>query len=310
MHDQETASDQQKKSSEITGLQQIPVRSHEIRSIALAQIDDFPDHPFQVRMDEDMERLIESIRCNGILVPVLLRTKEDGRYEMIAGHRRKKACEILQIETLPAEIYSLTKDEAIIMMVESNFQRSRILPSEKAFSYKMRLEAMKHQGKRVETSGPVGPKFSLRSNKELAEQVSESETQIKRYIRLTNLIRPLLDIVDEGNIGLRTAVELSYLSKSEQTLLSDMIERWGATPSLSQGITMKELSRMGCLSKSKISEILSEEKPNQSERVVLHTEKIRKLLPNHMGAQKTEEYIVKALEYYQKHLQKKRNMER
>ena len=275
-----------------------------IYDIPLSEIDDFPDHPFQVKLDEDMDQLVESICANGIITPVTLRQKEDGRYEMIAGHRRKKACEIAGFETIKSEIRDLTRDESIILMVESNLQRSTILPSEKAFSYKMRLEAMNRQGQRTSTSSPVGTK--LRSDAELALQTGESRNQIHRYIRLTYLIKPLLDMVDEGQIALRPAVELSYLREQEQQDLLETISYEDATPSLAQAIKLKNLSRSGGLNADSILAIMCEKKPNQAEKISFRTEKLKPYIPMHYTPQQTEEYILKALEHYHRHLERVR----
>lgn len=275
-----------------------------IYDIPLSEIDDFPDHPFQVKLDEDMDQLVESICANGIITPVTLRQKEDGRYEMIAGHRRKKACEIAGFETIKSEIRDLTRDESIILMVESNLQRSTILPSEKAFSYKMRLEAMNRQGQRTSTSSPVGTK--LRSDAELALQTGDSRNQIHRYIRLTSLIKPLLDMVDEGQIALRPAVELSYLREQEQQDLLETISYEDATPSLAQAIKLKNLSRSGGLNADSILAIMCEKKPNQAEKISFRTEKLKPYIPRNYTPQQTEEYILKALEHYHRHLERVR----
>ena len=253
-----------------------------IYDIPLSQIDDFPDHPFKVKIDEDMEQLVESIKQRGIITPVTLREKSDGRYELISGHRRKKACELAGLETIKAEIKDLDRDDAIILMVESNLQRSTILPSEKAFSYKMRLDAMKRKAGRPEknNSDPVGPNLKgTRSNIELAEQVNESKTQIQRYIRLTNLEPELLDMVDDGKIALRPAVELSYLTEKEQNNLFETISFADATPSLAQAIKMRSFSKEGKLSKEVIESIISEEKPNQKEKISFRIDKLRKHIP-------------------------------
>ena len=273
-----------------------------IYDIPLSEIDDFPDHPFQVKLDEDMDQLVESICANGIITPVTLRQKEDGRYEMIAGHRRKKACEIAGFETIKAEIRDLTRDESIILMVESNLQRSTILPSEKAFSYKMRLEAMNRQAGRPSKHNltPVVSDKSRRTNEELGELVGESREQIRRYIRLTYLIKPLLDMVAEGQIALRPAVELSYLREQEQQDLLETISYEDATPSLAQAIKLKNLSRSGNLDADSILAIMCEKKPNQAEKISIHTDRLRQYLPNNMTPQQTEAYILQALEYYQK----------
>ncbi len=273
-----------------------------IYDIPLSEIDDFPEHPFQVKLDEDMDQLVESICDNGIITPVTLRQKEDGRYEMIAGHRRKKACEIAGFETIKAEIRALTRDESIILMVESNLQRSMILPSEKAFSYKMRLEAMNRQAGRPSKRNltPVVSDKSRRTNEELGELVGESREQIRRYIRLTYLIKPLLDMVDEGQIALRPAVELSYLREQEQQDLLETISYEDATPSLAQAIKLKNLSRSGSLDADSILAIMCEKKPNQAEKISIHADRLRQYLPNNITPQQTEAYILQALEYYQK----------
>ena len=275
-----------------------------IYDIPLSEIDDFPDHPFQVKLAEDMDQLVESICANGIITPVTLRQKEDGRYEMIAGHRRKKACEIAGFETIKSEIRDLTRDESIILMVESNLQRTTILPSEKAFSYKMRLEAMNRQGQRTSTSSPVGTK--LRSDAELALQTGDSRNQIHRYIRLTYLIKPLLDMVDERQIALRPAVELSYLREQEQQDLLETISYEDATPSLAQAIKLKNLSRSGGLNADAILAIMCEKKPNQAEKISFRTEKLKPYIPRNYTPQQTEEYILKALEHYHRHLERVR----
>ena len=242
-------------------------RLPKIYDIPLSEIDDFPDHPFKVKDDEDMLQLVESVRERGIITPITLRRKEDGRYEIVSGHRRKRACEIAGLETIPAEIKELSRDEAIILMVESNLQRSVILPSEKAFSYKMRLEAMKRQGQRIDlTSRPVGDKLDERRSGEiLGETVGESERQVQRYIRLTELVPELLQLVDDGKIALRPAVELSYLNDIEQ---QDLVEEIGltlATPSHAQAIKMRNFSKEGKLTPEVIESIMFEEKPNQRE---------------------------------------------
>ena len=270
-----------------------------IYDIPLSEIDDFPNHPFKVKMDEDMNQLVQSVKERGIITPVTLRQKEDGRYEIVSGHRRRKACELAGLERVPAEIKELSRDEAIILMVESNLQRSIILPSEKAFSYKMRLEAMKRQGQRTNlTSTPVVSKS--RSNEELAEQIGESREQVRRYIRLTELIPELLDMVDENKIAFRPAVELSYLTETEQHNLLNSISYNDATPSLPQAIRLKEFSKAGKLSAEVIEAILGEEKPNQKEKISFKAERLRPYIPSTVPLEKTEDYIIKALEYYQR----------
>ena len=272
-----------------------------IYDIPLSEIDDFPNHPFKVKMDEDMNQLVQSVKERGVITPITLRQKEDGRYEIVSGHRRRKACELAGLERVPAEIKELSRDEAIILMVESNLQRSIILPSEKAFSYKMRLEAMKRQGQRTDlTSDPMGPKSGERSNEKLAEVVNESSSQIKRYIRLTELIPELLDMVDENKIAFRPAVELSYLTETEQHNLLNSISYNDATPSLPQAIRLKEFSKAGKLSAEVIEAILGEEKPNQKEKISFKAERLRPYIPSSVPLEKTEDYIIKALEYYQR----------
>ena len=270
-----------------------------IYDIPLSEIDDFPDHPFQVKLDEDMAQLVESISANGIITPVTLRKKGDGRYEMIAGHRRKKACEIGGFTTIKAEIKELTQEEATIFMVESNLQRSTILPSEKAFAYKMRLEAMNRQGQRSVTSSPLGTR--LRSDEVLAQQTGDSRNQIHRYIRLTYLIKPLLDMVDGERIALRPAVELSYLQAQEQQDLLEAVSYVDATPSLAQAIKMKNLSRSAGLNADTILAIMCEKKPNQFEKISFRMDHLRQYVPINITAKQTEEYVLKALDYYRRH---------
>ena len=272
-----------------------------IHDVPIELIDDFPGHPYKVRVDEDMEQLVESVLANGIITPVTLRSKPDGRYEMVSGHRRKKACELAGMKTVKAEIRDMTRDEAIILMVESNLQRSTILPSEKAFSYKMRLEAMKRQAgrPRKENVSPVGT--NLRSDEAMAQETGDSRNQIHRYIRLTFLQPALLDMVDEGKIALRPAVELSYLTEQEQQDLLETIGYEDATPSLAQAIKMREFSRAGKLNADVILSIMCEQKPNQKEKISFHTEKLKPYLPKNISPKQTEEYIMKALEYYQRY---------
>ena len=273
-----------------------------IYDIPLSEIDDFPDHPFKVKEDEDMDQLVQSIKDNGILTPVTLRRKEDGRYEVVAGHRRKRACELAGIPTLRAEIKDLTRDEAVILMVESNYQRSKILPSEKAFAYKMRLEAMKRQGQRLDlTSVPVGPKLGERSNDALSKETGDSSSQIKRYIRLTNLIPGILEMVDEGRIAFRPAVELSYLAEAEQRYLLDEMTYNDATPSLAQAIKMHSFAKEGKLSSEVIESIMSEEKPNQREKISFRADRLRQYIPDSVPREKTEEYVMRALQHYREY---------
>ena len=269
-----------------------------IYDIPLSEIDDFPNHPFKVKMDEDMNQLVQSVKERGVITPITLRQKEDGRYEIVSGHRRRKACELAGLDSVPAEIKELSRDEAIILMVESNLQRSIILQKKKAFSYKMRLEAMKRQGQRTDlTSGPVVQKFSRDA---LGDKAEESGRQISRYIRLTELIPELLDMVDENKIAFRPAVELSYLTETEQHNLLNSISYNDATPSLPQAIRLKEFSKAGKLSAEVIEAILGEEKPNQKEKISFKAERLRPYIPSSVPLEKTEDYIIKALEYYQR----------
>jgi len=281
-----------------------------IREIPISEIDEFPDHPFKVLMDEDMEQLVESIKRNGVMTPATVRLKEDGRYELISGHRRKKACELAGLETLKCEVKELTRDEAIIIMVESNLQRSTILPSEKAFAYKMRLEAMKRQAGRPpkENSSPVGT--HLRSDAELAEKVGESRNQIQRYIRLTELIPEILQMVDERQIAFRPAVEISYLSEEQQYTLLEAMEYNDATPSLAQAIKMKKFMQDGKLTDEVIQSIMQEEKPNQREKPAFRDERITKLIPKTVPKGQETDFVVKALEFYNRHLQRSKDRER
>ena len=277
-----------------------------IHDIPLHEIDDFPDHPFKVRIDEDMDQLVESIRDRGIITPVTLRKKDNGRYELVSGHRRKKACEIAGLTTIKAEIRELTRDEAVILMVESNLQRSKILPSEKAFSYKMRLDAMKRQGQRNDlTSDPLGRKFHNKESAEIVGDIAgDSKNQVRRYIRLTELIPDLLDIVDEGKIALRSAVELSYLPEREQEMVFEAISCEDAIPTMEQTKQMRELSEHGQLNAETISAYLRTEKPNQKEKLSFHADRIRKYLPHNCNKQQAEDYIIKALDFYKRHREK------
>ena len=271
-----------------------------IRDIPLELIDDFPDHPFKVRDDEDMMQLVESVKERGVITPATVRQKEDGRYELVSGHRRKRACELAGFETLRSEIVDLNRDEATILMVESNFQRSEILPSEKAFAYKLRLEAMKRQGFRSDlTSDPVGQKFSV---EKIADNSNDSKTQIQRYIRLTNLVPELLEFVDEGRIKMRPAVELSYLDEDCQRDVVDEIDLNDATPSHYQTIGMRKLFNEVNLTTEAIHAVMSEEKPNQKEKIVLRGDRVRQLIPKNIPVSQTEDFVCKALEHYNKFL--------
>jgi len=283
-----------------------------IREIPIAEIDEFPDHPFKVLMDEDMEQLVDSVRRSGVMTPATVRQKEDGRYELISGHRRKKACELAGLETLKCEVKELTRDEAIIVMVESNLQRTTILPSEKAFAYKMRLEAMKRQGQRTDlTCSPVGNKLQgVKSSDELAEKVGESKNQIFRYIRLTELVPEILQMVDERQIAFRPAVEISYLSEEQQYTLLEAMGYNDATPSLAQAIKMKKFMQEGKLTDEVIQSIMQEEKPNQKEKPAFKDERITKLIPKSIPRGQETDFVVKALEFYNRHLQRSKAHER
>ena len=284
-----------------------------IRDIPLELIDDFPDHPFKVRDDEDMMQLVESVKERGVITPATVRQKEDGRYELVSGHRRKRACELAGFETLRSEIVDLNRDEATILMVESNFQRSEILPSEKAFAYKMRLEAMKRQAGRPpkENASPVATNFSKgRSDEELGELVGESKDQIRRYIRLTELVPEILQMVDERQIAFRPAVEISYLSEEQQYTLLEAMEYNDATPSLAQAIKMKKFMQDGKLTNEVIQSIMQEEKPNQREKPAFRDERITKLIPKTVPKGQETDFVVKVLEFYNRHLQRSKDRER
>ena len=287
-------------------------RLPKIYDIPLSEIDDFPDHPFQVRLDDDMDALVQSVRERGIITPVTLRQKEDGRYEIVSGHRRKKACELAGLETVKSEIKELTRDEAIILMVESNLQRSTILPSEKAFSYKMRLDALKRPAGRPSKENVSPVETHLRTSEVIAQSAGDSRAQVDRYIRLTELIPDLLNMVDEGRIAFRPAVELSYLTKEQQAALLETISYTDATPSLAQAIKMKEFSKNGKLGPDVIESIMSEEKPNQKEKFTFKAERLRQYIPSNIPYEKTEDYVLKALEYYHRYQerQKERSQER
>ena len=277
--------------------------------IPLDEISDFPNHPFKVRMDEAMMEMADSIRQYGVLVPGMVRPKEDGGYEMVSGHRRKMGSELAQKATMPCLVRDLTDDEAIIIMVDSNLQRESILPSEKAFAYKMKLDAMKRQGQRTDlTSSPVDKKLKgMTSAQQVGEKSGDSQPQIYRYIRLTYLIPSLLDMVDEGKIAMRPAVELSYLPENEQTILHEMMEMEDCTPSHAQTIKMRQFSESGKLTEKVILSIMQEEKPNQKEQFRMPRERISKYFPTGTPAQKIEDTIVKALDMYYK---RQRSMER
>ena len=278
-----------------------------IRDIPIELIDSFPDHPFQVRDDEDMTQLVESIKERGVITPATVRPKDDGRYELVSGHRRKRACELAGMDTLRCEVVELTRDEATILMVESNFQRSQILPSEKAFAYKMRLDAMNRQGERTDlTSDPVGGKFQGKETAHIiGEQSGDSQTQVRRYIRLTNLVPEMLQFVDEGRIKMRPAVELSYLDEDCQRDVVDEIDMTDSTPSHDQTIRMRKFFEEGKLTTEVIQAIMEEEKPNQREKIVLRGERVRQLIPKSVPLNQTEDYVCKALEHYASFLRRR-----
>ena len=284
-----------------------------IRDIPISEIDEFPDHPFKVLMDEDMEQLVESIKRNGVMTPATVRLKEDGRYELISGHRRKKACELEGLETLKCEVKDLTLDEAIIIMVESNLQRSVILPSEKAFAYKMRLEAMNRQAGRPSKKNltPMVSDFEkVRTNEKLGNEVGESREQIRRFIRLTELVPEILQMVDEKQIAFRPAVEISYLAEEQQYTLLEAMSYNDATPSLAQAIKMKKFNQDGKLTDEVIQSIMEEEKPNQKEKPAFRDERITKLIPKTVPKGQETDFVVKALEFYNRHLQRNKAHER
>lgn len=282
-----------------------------IQDIPLELLDDFPNHPFRVRDDEDMLKLIESVSERGVLVPAIVRPKADGRYELISGHRRKRASECAEKKTLRCMVSDLDDDAATIIMVDSNIQRTDILPSEKAFAYKMKLDAMKHQGQRTDlTSNPKGRKLV---NKETAQIVGEengdSQTQVRRYVRLTYLVPELLEMVDEGRIKMRPAVEISYLDEDNQRDLVDAIDTEDCTPSHAQTIKMRKFFDEGKLSSDVITSIMQEEKPNQKEKIIIPNKTVEKYIPKSIPAEKRQDYVCKALEHYGKYLQRMRDRE-
>lgn len=284
------------------------IRLEKIINIPIKDISDFPNHPFKVIINNEMEEMAESIKERGVLVPTLVRPKKDGKgYEMIAGHRRKKASELAKQDTLPCIVRELSDEEAIIIMVDSNLQREELLPSEKAFAYKMKLEAMRRQSGRPKNNDvPMAQDLRGKSSRELlGEEVGESQDQIRRYIRLTELIPELLNMVDDKKIAFRPAVELSYLTKEEQNILFYNIDYLDATPSLAQAIYMKKLSQESKLTTEKMEEILFEEKPNQITKMKFSEEKIRNVLPRNIEESKIEDYVVRAIEFYGKHQKQK-----
>ena len=280
-----------------------------IHEIPLDEIDEFPEHPYKVKDDEDMMNLVESIRENGVLTPATVRKKEDGRYEMLSGHRRWRACQLLGMDTLRCEIVELDRDAATIFMCDSNLQRTTILTSEKAFAYKMRMEALNRQGKRSDlTLCPMGTK--LDSGEVIASEQGDSRRQVFRYIRLTELIPQLLEMVDDNKIALRPAVEISYLPKNLQKELLENIEMEACTPSHDQTLRIRNLLRQNKLTPEVITMIMQEEKPNQKEKIILRDDRTRNLLPKNLPVSQREEYIIKALEHYGRYLKKQREQER
>lgn len=276
-----------------------------IRDIPIVDIDNFPDHPFKVRDDEDMMQLVDSVKERGVITPATVRQKDGGRFELVSGHRRKRACELAGMGTLRCEVVDLSRDEATILMVESNYQRSQILPSEKAFAYKMRLEAMKRQAGRpaMENGAPVVPNSLVGKSRDiLAAESGESHEQIRRYIRLTNLVPELLECVDDGRMKMRPAVELSYLDEECQRDVVEEIDLNESTPSHAQTIKMRKFFDEGKLTAEVISSIMSEEKPNQREKIVLRGDRVRELIPKSVPLNQTEEFVCKALEHYNKFL--------
>lgn len=281
-----------------------------IFDIPLSEIDDFPGHPYRVLDDEDMQNLMESIKDRGVITPAMVRKKNDGRYEMISGHRRKHASERLGLETLRCEVVEVSRDEAIILMVDSNAQRSVILPCDKGRAYKMKLEAIKRQGQRTDlTSDPVGPKLE-RSNTELAEESGDSTTQIKRYIRLTYLVDELQDFVDKGQMKMRPAVELSYLDEETQRDIVDRIDETEAFPSHDQAIRIRKAYEAGEIDYDKVRDIMDEEKPNQKPKFTFSFDRLKPYIPKDYSDSKAEDYVIKALEFYQKYLKKQREQAR
>ena len=292
-------------------------KKEKIEELDISLLDTFPNHPFKVLENEDLKKLQDSIKDNGILEPIIVRKKDDGRYEIVSGHRRKKACELNGLKKIPCLIREMSNDDATIYMVDSNMHREVILPSEKAFAYKMKLDAMKHQGiKRDLTSAPVGRRLEARDI--IGDEIGGSRENVRRYVRLTNLIPELLKFVDnsvlnvddEPSIALRPAVELSYLTRDEQLMLLDNINFSEATPSHAQAIRMRNLSANGKLDSDAIDDIMSEEKPNQVSVIKINESKIRNFVPKNVEPDMMEDFIVKALEYYSKHLRERNSRER
>ena len=286
-------------------------RLEKVVNLSPSEISDFPNHPFKVRMDTAMQEMTESVKQYGVLVPALVRPKPEGGYEMVAGHRRKKAADLAGLAKIPCIVRQLTDDEATIIMVDSNLQREQILPSEKAFAYKMKLDALKRQGQRTDlTSVPLGQKLGKTSREVLADSSTDSNTQIQRYIRLTHLIPPLLDLVDSGKIAFRPAVELSYLTEEEQNSLLDSINSEQSTPSLAQASKMKEFSQNGRLNADVILSIMCEQKPNQKEKISFQSERLKPFIPKNFTAKQAEDYVIKALEYYHRYQLRQKERDR
>ena len=286
-------------------------RLEKVVNLSPSEISDFPNHPFKVRMDAAMQEMTESVKQYGVLVPALVRPKPEGGYEMVAGHRRKKAADLAGLAEIPCIVRQLTDDEATIIMVDSNLQREQILPSEKAFAYKMKLDALKRQGQRTDlTSVPLGQKLGKTSREVLADSSTDSNTQIQRYIRLTHLIPPLLDLVDSGKIAFRPAVELSYLTEEEQNSLLDSINSEQSTPSLAQASKMKEFSQNGRLNADVILSIMCEQKPNQKEKISFQSERLKPFIPKNFTAKQAEDYVIKALEYYHRYQLRQKERDR
>jgi ParB family chromosome partitioning protein len=285
------------------------LKREKLMDIPIAQIRDFPDHPYKVRDDESMTELVESVKTRGLIQPVLVRPVEDGMFEMVSGHRRKRAFELAGIEKIPARVQELTRDEAILSMVDSNLQRDEILPSEKAFAYKMRLEAMKRQAGRPTKNNysPVANNLARTSSAELSEAVGESKDQIYRYIRLTNLIPEMLDLVDEKQIAMRPAVEISYLTPEEQKCLVETISYEDCTPSHAQTLRMRRFSEQGKLTNEAIEAIMSEEKPNQKEKSPFRDSRIAKAIPQSVPKEKQCDFVIKAIEHYTRFLQRSKD---
>ena len=284
------------------------LKKEKLTEIPITAIRDFPNHPYQVKDDESMAELVESVKTYGLLQPVLVRPLTDGTYEMVSGHRRKRAFQLAGIERIPARVRELTRDEAILMMVDSNLQRDEILPSEKAFAYKMRLEAMNRKAGRPSQNNLTPPVSEKRTNEQLGEVVGESREQIRRYIRLTELIPALLALVDEKRIALRPAVELSYLPKEAQAWIAEAIGYCEATPSHAQTIKMRKFAEEGKLTREVVESIMEEEKPNQRLKPVFKDKRIANLIPQNVPPERQSDYVVKALEYYNKYLQRKKEL--